>query len=153
SVMTVRGSGSDRRKRELLQSLFARAIEAEQRFLIGLLAGELRQGALEGIMVDAIAKASGIDSARVRRAVMMAGDLAVVARAAIESGADALDRYSVQLFRPIQPMLAQTAEDAASVLDDLGEAALEYKFDGARIQAHRSGNEVRIFTRSLKEVT
>jgi len=147
------GSGSGRRKRELLHSLFARATETEQRFLNGLLTGELRQGALEGLMVDAVAKAFAIEPARVRRAVMMAGDLGVVARAALESGAASLDCFDVQLFRPIQPMLAQMAEDAASALEDLGEAALEYKFDGARIQAHRSGDEVRIFTRALNDVT
>jgi len=149
----LHGAGSDRRKREMLSSLFSRATGAEQRFLTGLLLGEIRQGALEGIMLEAIAKAAGIDSGLIRRAVMMAGDLARVARSALESGAAGLASYDIQLFRPIQPMLAQTSEDVAAAIEELGEAALEYKFDGQRVQAHRSGDEVRVFSRSLNEVT
>jgi DNA ligase-1 len=149
----LQGAGSDRQKRELLHSLFARATEREQRFLSSLLLGEIRQGALEGIMLEALAKASGIDSAQIRRAVMMAGDIARVARSALETGAAGLAPYDIQLFRPIQPMLAQTSEDVAAAIEELGEAALEYKFDGQRVQVHRSGDEVQVFSRSLHNVT
>ncbi len=151
ALTRTQGPGSERRKRELLHSIFARATAEEQRFLTGLLLGELRQGALEGVMLEALAKASGMPAERVRRAVMLAGDLARVAQAAL-SGRD-LDQFDVQLFRPVQPMLAQTSEDPAAALADLGQAAFEYKFDGARVQVHRSGDEVRIFSRALNEVT
>jgi len=149
----IEGAGSDRRKREQLRGLFARATVAEQRFLTGLLTGEIRQGALEGVMLEALAKASGIESGRIRRAVMMAGDVARVARSVLESGAEGLAPYDIQLFRPIQPMLAQTSEDMEAAIQELGEAALEYKFDGQRVQVHRSGDEVQIFSRSLLNVT
>ncbi|HTB17193.1 MAG TPA: ATP-dependent DNA ligase [Bryobacteraceae bacterium] len=147
------GSGSQRRRQELLQNLFSRSTEAEQQFLGGLLMGELRQGALEGIMLEALAKASGIDSGQIRRAAMMAGDIARVARAALEQGESGLSQYDVQLFRPIQPMLAQSADDVPEALACIGEAALEYKMDGARVQVHKSGDDVVAYSRSLKDVT
>jgi DNA ligase 1 len=153
NITEVSGNGSQSRRLELLQTMFARATEAEQQFLAGLLMGELRQGALEGIMVEAIAKASGISSERIRRAAMMAGDVAQVARAALESGEASLSQYDVQLFRPIQPMLAQSADDVPEALACIGEAALEYKMDGARVQVHKSGGEVAVYSRSLKDVT
>ncbi len=149
----ISGSGSQRRRLELLQSMFSRATEAEQQFLTGLLAGELRQGALEGIMLEAIAKASSLAPQRVRRAAMMAGDIARVARAALEQGESGLAQYEVQLFRPIQPMLAQSADDVPEALACVGEAALEYKMDGARVQVHKSGGDVIVYSRSLKDVT
>jgi len=153
SIANVTGSGSQRRRLELLQSLFARATEAEQQFLTGLLMGELRQGALEGIMVEAVAKASGVAVDRVRRAAMMAGDITRVARAALETGETGLAQFDVQLFRPIQPMLAQSAEDVPEALAELGEAALEFKLDGARVQVHKSGDDVRVYSRALNEVS
>jgi DNA ligase-1 len=152
-LIAVSGRGSEGRRRELLHSLLARATKPEQDFLIRLLLGEIRQGALEGIMLEAVAKAATIPPDKVRRAVMMAGDIARVARSALESGLAGLSQYDIELFRPVQPMLAQTAEDIESALHDLGEAALEFKFDGARVQVHRSGDDVRIFSRSLNEVT
>src|SRR5215471_13108759 len=124
------GPGSDRRKRELLHSLFSRATGAEQTFLTGLLHGELRQGAMEGVMLEALAKAFAASPERVRRAAMLSGDLVTVARLLAESGEAGLEGCDIQLFRPVQPMLAQTAEDVEGALHDLGEAALEYKFDG-----------------------
>jgi DNA ligase-1 len=133
--------------------MFSRATEAEQQFLSGLLMGELRQGALEGIMAEAIAKASGLAPERVRRAAMLAGDITRVARAALEQGDAGLSQYEVQLFRPIQPMLAQSADDVPEALACIGEAALEYKMDGARVQVHKSGDDVTIYSRSLKDVT
>jgi DNA ligase 1 len=152
SLAEVQGSGSQERKREILQSLFARATVEEQEFLVRLLMGELRQGALEGIVLEAIAKAAGAPLERIRRAAMMAGSAPAIAKAALESPAN-LDRYDIQLFRPVKPMLAQTAEDPQAALEELGEAALEYKFDGARVQVHRSGGDVRIFSRALNDVT
>ncbi len=104
-------------------------------------------------MLEALAKASGVSPAILRRAVMMAGDMGRVARSLFESGAGGLDQYTVQLFRPVQPMLAQTAEDVAGALGELGAAALEFKFDGARVQVHKSGDDVRVFTRRLNNVT
>jgi DNA ligase-1 len=133
--------------------LLTRATAAEQHFLTRLLHGELRQGALEGVMLEALAKASGVSAERIRRAVMLAGEMAGVARGVLESGAAGLDHYDVQLFRPVQPMLAQTSEDVAAALGEVGEAALEFKFDGARVQVHRSGDEVAVFSRRLNDVT
>jgi len=153
AITEASGSGSQRRRLELLQTMFSRATEAEQQFLTGLLMGELRQGALEGIMLEAVAKATGIASERVRRAAMMAGDIARVAHAALVQGEAGLAQYDVQLFRPIQPMLAQSAEDVPEALACIGEAALEYKMDGARVQVHKSGDEVVVYSRSLKDVT
>jgi DNA ligase 1 len=142
-----------REKQNLLRAMMARATEPEQRFLFALLVGELRQGALEGLMIDALSKALNLPLERVRRAVMMAGDFAAVAKSALTEGEAALSRYDVQLFRPVQPMLAQTAEDVEEAIQNLGEAALEFKMDGARVQVHRSGDEVRVYSRQLNDVT
>ena len=152
-IAEVRGQGSTRHKVELLRALLARASAAEQSFLVRLLIGELRQGALEGVMVEAVAKAAGLTGRNLRRAVMLAGDLRAVAAAALGEGEAGLRRFSIDLFRPLQPMLAQPADDVEGALGKLGEAALEYKLDGARIQVHRAGDEVRIFSRRLREVT
>ncbi|HEX3747227.1 MAG TPA: ATP-dependent DNA ligase [Bryobacteraceae bacterium] len=149
----VQGRGADGQRRELLRALMAPATAPEQRFLTALLYGEIRQGALEGVMVDALARASGAPSDDVRRAAMLAGDIARVARSVLMEGPAGLAPYTIQLFRPVQPMLAQTAEDVEGALGDLGEAALEFKFDGARVQVHRSGGEVAIFSRALNDVT
>lgn len=153
SFKTLQGSGSTGRKTELLRGLFSSATGDEQRFLIRLLGGELRQGALEGIMLEAVARASHVPVERVRRAAMVAGQIPSVARVLLERGEAGLADYDVRLFQPVQPMLAQTAEDAAEAIGELGEAALEWKLDGARIQVHRSGDEVAIFTRGLNNVT
>src|SRR5580700_3035610 len=152
-IAQAEGSGSERRRRELLQELLRRATAAEQQFLSEILLGGLRQGALEGIMLEGLAKATGIKLDRVRQAAMVAGDLTKIARALLERGEAGADEYSIRLFQPVQPMLAQTAEDVVEALDNLGEASLEYKLDGARIQVHKSGNEVRVFSRALNDVT
>jgi DNA ligase-1 len=149
----VQGRGSEQRRRALLNGLLARATGDEQHFLIRLLMGELRQGALEGIMLDALAKASGLPLERIRRAAMLAGSAMAIARAVIENGEAGLSKFDIQLFRPVQPMLAQTAEDVSGALQELGEAALEYKFDGARVQVHKSGDDVVVFSRSMNDVT
>ncbi len=149
----VRGTGAEQRRRELLARLFERATEPEQQFLVGVLGGELRQGALEGIMLEGLAKASGVAVEKIRRAAMMAGNIAQMAHAVLERGEAGLAGYDVQLFRPVQPMLAQSAEDVTEALTELGDAALEYKFDGARVQVHKSGDQVAIFSRALNDVT
>jgi len=153
SIAATSGSGSQRHRLELIQGMFQQATQPEQQFLTGLLMGELRQCALEGVMLEALAKASGVAVERVRRAAMVAGNMAVVARAIMQAGDAGLNQYDVRLFQPIQPMLAGTAEDVADALADLGEAALEFKMDGARVQAHRSGDDVVVYSRSLNDVT
>lgn len=152
-LMRASGAGSERRRREILADMLSRATGEEADFLARLIVGELRQGALEGIMLDAIAKASGISPDRVRRAAMMAGSVPGIAEAVFEHGEKGLTQFDLQLFRPVQPMLARTAEDVTGALDDLGEPALEYKFDGARIQVHKSGDQVSIYSRQLNEVS
>src|SRR5918992_529644 len=128
-------------------------IDALAACLGGLLTGGLRQGALEGVMVEAVARAVELRAAEVRRAVMLAGAVGTVAAAAAAEGRDGLARFRLELLRPVQPMLAQTAEDATEALARLGRAAVEWKLDGARIQIHRLGRDVRVFTRNLADVT
>jgi DNA ligase-1 len=152
-LLEVRGKGTGAARARLLHELFARATADEQDFLVRLLLGELRQGALEGLMIEAIAEASALPVDEVRRAVMMAGDAGTVARAALAEGQAGLARFAIQLFRPIKPMLAQPADDLADALGTLGRAAFEYKLDGARVQVHKAGHEVRVFSRRLNEVT
>jgi DNA ligase-1 len=149
----VSGSGSERRRGELLQQVMSRATAPEQQFLAEILLGGLRQGALEGIMLEGLASATGIKLDRVRMAAMVAGDLTRVARALLERGEAGASEFSIRLFQPVQPMLAQTAEDVVEALDDLGEASLEYKLDGARVQVHKSGDEVKVFSRAMNDVT
>jgi DNA ligase 1 len=149
----IRGRGAAQRRTQALGGLLARATSEERDFLTRLLIGELRQGALEGVMIDAIAAAAHIDAAPVRRAAMY-GSLGAVARAALVDGAAALERFQLELFSPVSPMLARTAADTAEALELLGgEAAFEWKMDGARIQVHKVGSEVRIYTRGLNEVS
>jgi len=147
------GAGSGERKAQALRALFARADAAERRFLVELLVGELRQGALEGLLLEAIAQASGLPAADVRQAAMYSGHVGEVARAALEEGAAGLGRFSLRLLSPVAPMLASTAGDVDAALERLGEATFEYKLDGARIQLHKAGDEVRVFTRHLQDVT
>jgi DNA ligase-1 len=147
------GSGAGRRRGRLLNELIARATAEERDFLSRLVMGELRQGAQQGIMLEAIARAAEVPASTVRRAVMFQGDLGEVASVALTEGRTGLERLTLQLFRPVKPMLAQTADDPDAALAGLGEAALEHKLDGARVQVHRSGDEVKVYTRSLNDVT
>ena len=147
------GAGSAAGRVRLVRALFARATKDEQDFLLRALLGELRQGAVEGLMVEAVAQAAELPIGDIRRALMVSGDLRGVAMAALTEGRQALARFSVRLFQPLKPMLAQTAEDSGEALRQLGTAAFEYKLDGARIQAHKEANDVRIFTRYLNDVT
>jgi DNA ligase-1 len=152
-IAATRGKGAAAERSAKLAALFARATRAEQDFLVRLLVGELRQGALEGVMIEAIAAAAGVAVADVRRAAMLAGDLGAVARAALAEGAAGLARFSIEPLRPVLPMLAQPAEDVADALARLGTAALEWKLDGARVQVHKAGGDVRVFTRNGNDVT
>ena len=153
-LATTKGAGAGAAKGQQLRELLRRATAAEQDFLSRLLFGELRQGALEAVLVDAVARAGDVSSAGVRRAVMMAGALAPVARAALTSGEPGLSAFGIQLFQPVQPMLAQPAADVGEALDRFGAgASLEWKLDGARIQAHKRGGDIRVFSRNLRDVT
>jgi DNA ligase 1 len=152
-LASVSGKGSNLERKRLLSLLFSRATAAEQDFLARLVYGELRQGALEGVMIDAIAKASELPARDVRRAVMLAGNPAAVAAVAMTEGRAGLEAFRLTLMQPLQPMLAQTADDTAAALEAFGEVAFEYKLDGARIQVHKLDAEVRIFTRGLNDVS
>jgi DNA ligase-1 len=147
------GKGSIAERVRLLSELLARASRFEQEFLFRLVVGELRQGAVEGLMLEAVAKAAGVPAERVRRARMMTGDLPSVARAALAGDSTQLAGFVTQLFRPVHPMLAGSADDAEVAIEELGEAALEYKLDGARIQVHKAGDQVSVYSRRLNQVT
>jgi DNA ligase-1 len=152
-IARVTGRGAIEERKRLLTQLLERATQPEQDFLVRLLFGELRQGALAGLMIEAIAEAAHLDSALVRRAAMLAGGLGPVAHAALVEGAPGLRRFSLKLFQPVLPMLANPAQDMDDALGQLGEAALEWKLDGARVQVHKSDAEVRVYTRGLNDVT
>ncbi len=148
------GKGSTSRRAQLLAGLFGAATAAEQTFLRRLLAGELRQGALIGVMADAVASAAAVPPTAVRRAAMLSGNLPAVAAAALGGGSTALEQFTMRVGTPVAPMLAQTATDVGDALERLdGTAMLETKYDGARVQIHRNGDAVSIFTRSLDDVT
>jgi DNA ligase-1 len=152
-IAAAAGPGSTGERARLLSALLARATREEQELLLRLIYGELRQGALAGIVVEAVATAAGVPAELVRRALMLAGDLAPVARAVLREGRPGLARFRLQLFRPLQPMLAQPAADVGEALARLGEAAFDLKLDGARIQVHRADDEVRVYSRLGNEVT
>jgi len=147
------GPGSQAERRRLLAALLGRATAAEQPFLVRLLGGELRQGALEGVMVEAIARAAGVASGEVRRALMLRGELGAVAGAALSEGVSGLRAFHLEVGRPLQPMLAQTASSVEEALERTGRAALEWKLDGVRVQIHRKVDKVWVFTRTLDDVT
>jgi len=153
-IGAVSGKGAQATRAELVAGLFAAATETEQAFLLRLLGGELRQGALAGIMADAVAKAAGIPAPAVQRAAMLGGDLPAVAAAGLSGGAVALDAFTLRVGRPVGPMLAQTATGVADALERHGGTTIfEAKLDGARVQIHRAGDEVTVYTRSLDDVT
>jgi DNA ligase-1 len=152
-VASTTGSGSTAQRKRLLHDLLSRATAPEQDFLMRLLFGELRQGALEGLMQEAIARAAGVALAEVRRAAMVAGGLAPVAAAALSQGVAGLRRFSLKLFQPLLPMLAQPAADVEDAMAQLQNAALDWKLDGARVQVHKAGDDVRIYSRSLNDVS
>ncbi len=153
AVSELSGPGSVRARTEQVAALLALATESEQRLLRGLLTGELRQGALVGVMFDAVAAAASVPVADVRRAAMLRGALGPVARAALTDGVAGLAEFRLQVGRPVQPMLASPGDDVASALERLGTAALDWKLDGVRVQLHRDGTDVAVFTRSLDDIT
>ena len=153
-IKAIAGAGSQRRRADALAELFGAATADEQVFLRRLLGGELRQGALGGVMADAVAKAADVPATVVRRAAMLGGHLPNVAAAAMRGGIGALSEFTLQVGRPVSPMLAQTATSVADALERLGGTALfEAKLDGARVQIHRNGDEVTVYTRTLDDVT
>ena len=152
-LQAVRGKSSAASRKRILSELLARSTADEQSFLTALAIGEVRQGALDGVLTEAVARAAGLPGDRIRRAVMLAGDLGTVAEAVLAEGAAGLERYGLQLFRPIQPMLADSAPNLAAALAALGTAVVEWKLDGARVQVHRLDDRVSVYTRSLNDVT
>jgi DNA ligase-1 len=152
-IAAVSGAGSTGERARLLGALFSRATREEQGFLARLIYGELRQGALAGLMAEALAAAAEVPAGEVRRALMLAGEIPPVAQAVLTEGRPGLARFQLQLFRPLQPMLAQTAADPAEALERLGAAALELKLDGARVQVHKEEGDVRVYSRRGNEVT
>jgi DNA ligase 1 len=167
ALANLSGKGSAGHRREAMAALFALCAEAEQRFVAALLTGELRQGALDGVMltgelrqgaldgvlVEAVASAASVPADAVRRAVMLSGGLVPPSLAALLGGEGALAAFRLEVMRPVQPMLAQTAEGVDEALELLGEARFEAKLDGARVQVHRKGSEVRIYTRALLPIS
>ena len=153
------GQGSQAERRRLLAGLLTRATEAERRFLVRLLAGDLRQGALEGVMTEAVARAAGVPAPEVRRAYQFSGSLPVAAAAALGAGntgqlaTDALRALTVQVGRPVRPMLAASAPTVAQAMGRIAPAAVDWKIDGIRVQLHRQGTAVRVFTRTLDDIT
>ncbi len=153
AIAELAGNGRAPARRRLLGELWARATIDERDFLRRVLLGELRQGGLDGVMAEGAALAAGVPPAALRRAWMLAGNLPAVAAAALADGAAALARFSLTVFTPVLPMLASPAEGVAEAMARLGTAALEDKLDGARVQVHRDGDQVRVFTRGLLDVT
>ncbi len=152
-IGSASGPGSQAARKAALAELFGRATEEEHGFLRGLLTGEVRQGALEGVMVEAVARAAGVPAPTVRRALMLGADLGTVATAALTEGERGLNRFRLRPLEPVQPMLARAAADLDDALGRISPASVEWKLDGARIQVHRSGGRVRAFTRNLADVT
>jgi len=152
-LQSVRGKQSAAERKRLLAELLGRSTADEQSFLGALAIGEVRQGALDGVLTEAVARAASLPADRVRRAAMLAGDLGTVAAAVLGEGESGLARYGLQLFRPVQPMLADSAPNVGDALVELGSAVFEWKLDGARVQVHREGDRVAVYTRSLNDVT
>ena len=149
----ISGPGSKQRRESLLADLLAKATGAEQQFIRGLILRNLRQGALEGIMADAVAAALAVPVESVRRAAMLEGNLVTVAARALADGPDALGVARLSLFTAVQPMLAKTAVGAGEAVASLGRAVVEWKLDGARIQVHRQGKRIAVYTRNLRDIT
>jgi ATP-dependent DNA ligase I len=172
AIGQVSGPGAQAERRRLLAALWRRTTEGERSFLVQLLTGELRQGALEGVMVEAVAQAAGVPAAEVRRALMLGGSLPTVARAALSGSADplaadgppgaaggpadarsALRSFTLRVGRPLRPMLAAAAPTIPAALEKVSPAAVEWKIDGIRVQAHKDGSSVAVFTRTLDDIT
>ena len=159
AIGAISGPGTQAERRRLLGAVFTRATPAERSFLTRLLGGELHQGALEGVMSDAVARAAGVRPEEVRRAHLLGGSLPAVAQAALSAGdgpeaaSAALGEFHLQVGRPLRPMLAASAPTVAAAFERVSPAAVEWKIDGIRIQVHRQGSQVTVFTRSLDDIT
>ncbi|WP_426622030.1 ATP-dependent DNA ligase [Microbacterium sp. As-52] len=153
ALAAASGSGSTATRTGILVELASRATAAEWDFLVRAMLGELRTGALSGVLLDSIARAADRPLALVRRAAMLSGDLGETARIALTGDEGDLEAVGLQVGRPVLPMLAATAPTPSAALEITGEASVEYKLDGARIQVHRHGDEVGVYTRSLADVT
>jgi DNA ligase-1 len=162
ALAATTGAGSTAARTQLLRDVFAAATQPEADFLRRLLLGDLRQGANEGVMADAVAAAAEVPASVVRRSMMLSGDLRTTARVALTEGRAGLERIGLTVLRPVQPMLASTAEDVGAAImasaggggqDASALTSVEWKLDGARIQIHRRGDEVRVYTRNLNDVT
>ncbi|MGA5502734.1 ATP-dependent DNA ligase [Streptomyces umbrinus] len=149
----VSGTGSQAERARLVGELMGACTEPEQRFLLGLIGGEVRQGALDAVAVEGLAQATGASSADVRRAVMLAGSLQTVAERLLADGPEALAEFRLTVGRPVQPMLAHSASSVTEAIDKLGPCAVEEKLDGIRVQVHRDGDDVRLYTRTLDDIT
>lgn len=149
----VAGAGSQAERARLVGELLGAATEDEQRFLFGLISGEVRQGALDAVATEGLAQATEAPPADVRRAVMLAGSLQTVAEALLTDGPPALDRFRLTVGRPVLPMLAHSASSVAKAVEKLGTCAVEEKLDGIRVQIHRDGDAVRLYTRTLDDIT
>lgn len=152
-IGAVTGTGSQAERRRLVGELLAAATDDEQRFLVGLLTGEVRQGALDAVAVEGLAAATGAPADGVRRAVMLAGSLRAVAETLLAEGPPALDRFRLTAGQPVLPMLAHTASSVAEGIGKLGACAVEEKLDGIRVQVHRDGDDVWLYTRTLDDIT
>jgi DNA ligase-1 len=152
-VQRTKGAGSTATRKQILKELFGRATEREADFVKRLFTGELRQGALAGLMIDAVAKAAGVSGQVARRALMLSGDLTRTAETAMTSGEEGLRGVGFEIFRPILPMLASTAESVREAVGTFELASVEWKLDGIRIQIHSRGDEVRVYTRNLNDIT
>ncbi|MFI2077908.1 ATP-dependent DNA ligase [Streptomyces triculaminicus] len=153
AIAAVAGPGAQAERRRLVGELLGAATAEEQDFLFRLISGELRQGALDALAVEGLAAAAGAAPEDVRRAVMLGGSLGAVARVLLERGPAALTEFRLRVGRPVLPMLAQSAGDVDEALDRLGPCAVEEKLDGIRVQVHRDGGDVRVYTRTLDEIT
>ncbi|HVE48858.1 MAG TPA: ATP-dependent DNA ligase [Casimicrobiaceae bacterium] len=153
AIARTSGPGSATERKRRLTALYAAATAAEQSFITRLLLGELRQGALEGLMIEAVASAADLPAAEIRRAAMVAGGIASVAASAMTRGLDGLREFAITLFRPLAPMLAQPADDIDDALARIANRSIEWKLDGARVQVHKRGDDVRLFTRTGNDVT
>jgi DNA ligase-1 len=153
AIGAVAGKGSVATRKQLVDDLMGRATASEQSFLLRLLSGELHQGALEGVMAEAIAKAAEVPPTAVRRALMLSGSMRTVAETALAQGADGLREFGLEVGRPIGPMLASSAPAIEDALAKITPAAVEWKMDGIRVQVHLRDGQVRLFTRTLDDIT
>ncbi|WP_354641306.1 ATP-dependent DNA ligase [Kitasatospora camelliae] len=152
-LAAVAGKGAQAERKRLVEELMGAATAEEQLFLLRLIGGELRQGALDALAVEGLAVVCGAPAAEVRRALMLSGSLGGLAERLLAEGPSVLGEFTLTVGRPVLPMLAHTAKDVDEAIDRLGPCALEEKLDGVRIQVHRDGEAVRIFTRTLAEIT